>query len=298
MDISNKVGEWLLGAFEYIFQEKVLLLYGEIMKFLSAFIVHEGSLDIFPFVYQLTGYMAAVVNALLILVILWYAMRKMFSYAGFDVDNPLMFFSKLIFYGVLANFAFFLTRYIVWFFSCITSVVMGIYPGLNFYNLKDVLMSLVPREHVQFFSVEGIFLFITMFFVIKLCFTFCARFLLIILVITPLSPFAVIANVSQSMSGIFKGWLKLLLTLMTSQLAQLILVIGIVGIVNSPGLDMPPAQESFFILCTLWLMTKVDTYVKEVVAGIGVYNNLSSGLAGIQNSINSLQQARSFIVKK
>ena len=298
MDTSVKVGEWLQGAFQYVFQEKVLSLYKEMMQFLSAFIVDDSSLERFSFVQQLTNYMAAIVNAVLILIILWYALKKMFFYAGFEVDNPLMFFSKLIFYGILANFGFYLTKYIILFFSSVVSVVASFQPSSNYSDVKTIISSFIPQYPVQLFSAEGIFLLITMFFIIKLCFAFSARFLLIVLVMTPLSPIAIISNMSQAMSGIFKGWLKLLMTLMVSQLAQMLLLVGIVSIRASAGSGLPQLQADFYTLCGVWLMTRVDTYVRDVITGVGIYHNFSSGMAGIKNTIYSMQQTRGIIVKK
>ncbi len=298
MDISVEIGKWLLGALQYIFQEKILTLYNEIMQFLSAFIVTEYSLDSFPFIHQLTNYMAAVVNALLILIILWYAAKKMFVYAGFEADNPLMFFSKLIFYAVLANSGFYLTKYIIWVFSSVIHAAASFSPTLDLNNLKGIFLSFTPAETTTLFSAHGIFLLITMIYVIKLCFTFSVRFILITLVLTPLSPLAIISNMSQAMSGIFKGWLKLLMTLMTSQLVQMLLIIGIVSIRAYSGPDLPRLQVDFYTLCVFWLMSRIDIYVKDIIAGIGVYQNLSSGLDGIRNSISSVQQDRSIIIKK
>ena len=298
MEVSSMIGEWLLGAFQYIFQERILPLYKELMGFISAFIVSEGSLQRFPFIFQLTLYVAAVVNSLLILIILWYGVKKMFTYAGFEVDNPLMFFSKLIFYGVLANFGFYITEYIVWIFSGLTRIITNLQVNLDYFSVKEALVGLVPQEASELFSVEGIFLIITMFCVIKLCFTFSTRFILITFVITPLAPLAIISNMSQAMSGIFKGWLKLLLTLMTSQMIQLLLLVCVTTIILRSGLNIPRMQVSFYILCVFWLMSRIDIYVKDIVAGIGVYNNLSSGLSGIQNSINLIHQSRSIIIKK
>ena len=298
MDTSIKVGEWLQGAFQYVFQEKVLVLYKEIMQFLSAFIIDDNSLERFSFIIQLTNYMAAVVNALLILIILWYALKKMFIYAGFEVDNPLMFFAKLIFYGILANFGFYFTKYIILFFSSVASVVASFQPISNCLDVKLAFLSFIPQYPIQLFSAEGIFLIITLFFIIKLCFAFSARFLLIVLIMTPLSPLAIISNMSQAMSGIFKGWLKLLMTLMISQLAQMLLLVGIVSIRGNTESGLPQLQADFYTVCGVWLMTRIDTHVKEVIAGVGIYHNLSSGMAGIKNSIYLMQQRRGIIVKK
>lgn len=297
MEVSHKIGEWLLGAFQYIFQEKAFEIYGQILQFLSAFIVNEKAIDKFPFVYQITGYIAAVVNASLLMIILWYALKRMFSYTGFETENPMMFISKLIFYGILANFGFYITKYLVWIFSLITNIVASIQPSFSIYNIKDTLARFVPQNASQLLSIEGIIQILTIFFVIKLCFTFSIRYILVVFVITPLSPLALISNLSQSMSGIFKGWLKLLISLMASQIVQVLLLVCIISLKNYLGTALPKLQTEFYILCMFWLMTKVDIYTKDVVEGLGVYNNLSSGLAGIRNSIISTQQAKTGVVR-
>ena len=111
--------------------------------------------------------------------------------------------------------------------------------------------------------------------------SFAFRYILIkVLVIV--SPFAILCLSTKSSEGIFKSWLKSMMSLLLLQV-----MIAIVMLI--PYAFMKDASESLFnkvlLVGSMIALLRSNQVVKELMSGMGIDTNFQSGISGIQSMI-------------
>ena len=165
-----------------------------------------------------------IANSLLIAVCLYYCFKLIYShFTGISIENPYQFIFKLLIFGIFINFSYFICKFIIYFNSLISDIIIEI--GKSIFNTNISFSSLVENlnkiitinsSSINVFSFDGILRSIISFSFINLLFTYSLRYIMIKVTIL-LIPFAFLSLINNSSSWFFKSWLKVFLSLLFIQ---------------------------------------------------------------------------------
>ncbi len=212
-----------------------------------------------------------IANSLLIAVCLYYCFKLIYShFTGISIENPYQFIFKLLIFGIFINFSYFICKFIIYFNSLISDIIIEI--GKSIFNTNISFSSLVENlnkiitinsSSINVFSFDGILRSIISFSFINLLFTYSLRYIMIKVTIL-LIPFAFLSLINNSSSWFFKSWLKVFLSLLFIQpfISIILLIIF--------SMDFSSSDIFSKILCigSLYALIKANSYVQHFIGGI------------------------------
>lgn len=212
-----------------------------------------------------------IANSLLIAVCLYYCFKLIYShFTGISIENPYQFIFKLLIFGIIINFSYFICKFIIYFNSLISDIIIEI--GKSIFNTNISFSSLVENLNkiitinsfsINVFSFDGILRSIISFSFINLLFTYSLRYIMIKVTIL-LIPFAFLSLINNSSSWFFKSWLKVFLSLLFIQpfISIILLIIF--------SMDFSSSDIFSKILCigSLYALIKANSYVQHFIGGI------------------------------
>lgn len=210
-------------------------------------------------------------NSLLFGILLYFAIRYLLSHFTYSqIENPQSFFIKLVIYGILMNFSYFLISFFLDIFSNFSLYIRSIGETLFHKNIcfsqliSDINTSIsVDSTSIDVFSVDGLIKSIISFSLLNLVFSYSFRYILI-KVFVLLSPFVILFNSLNSTSWIFKTWLKNLFSLLFIQ----ILVSLILLILFSMEYSDYNIFSKFVYIGGIYALIKANSIVREFLGGI------------------------------
>ena len=212
-----------------------------------------------------------IANSLLIAVCLYYCFKLIYShFTGISIENPYQFIFKLLIFGIFINFSYFICKFIIYFNSLISDIIIEI--GKSIFNTNISFSSLVENlnkvitinsSSINVFSFDGILRSIISFSFINLLFTYSLRYIMIKVTIL-LIPFAFLSLINNSSSWFFKSWLKVFLSLLFIQpfISIILLIIF--------SMDFSSSDIFSKILCigSLYALIKANSYIQHFIGGI------------------------------
>lgn len=212
-----------------------------------------------------------IANSLLIAVCLYYCFKLIYShFTGISIENPYQFIFKLLIFGIFINFSYFICKFIIYFNSLISDIIIEI--GKSVFNTNISFSSLVENlnkvitinsSSINVFSFDGILRSIISFSFINLLFTYSLRYIMIKVTIL-LIPFAFLSLINNSSSWFFKSWLKVFLSLLFIQpfISIILLIIF--------SMDFSSSDIFSKILCigSLYALIKANSYIQHFIGGI------------------------------
>lgn len=212
-----------------------------------------------------------IANSLLIAVCLYYCFKLIYShFTGISIESPYQFIFKLLIFGIFINFSYFICKFIIFFNSLISDIIIEI--GKSVFNTNISFSSLVENlnkvitinsSSINVFSFDGILRSIISFSFINLLFTYSLRYIMIKVTIL-LIPFAFLSLINNSSSWFFKSWLKVFLSLLFIQpfISIILLIIF--------SMDFSSSDIFSEILCigSLYALIKANSYIQHFIGGI------------------------------
>ena len=212
-----------------------------------------------------------IANSLLIAVCLYYCFKLIYShFTGISIESPYQFIFKLLIFGIFINFSYFICKFIIFFNSLISDIIIEI--GKSVFNTNISFSSLVENlnkliainsSSINVFSFDGILRSIISFSFINLLFTYSLRYIMIKVTIL-LIPFAFLSLINNSSSWFFKSWLKVFLSLLFIQpfISIILLIIF--------SMDFSSSDIFSKILCigSLYALIKANSYIQHFIGGI------------------------------
>ena len=212
-----------------------------------------------------------IANSLLIGFILYYCIKLLLSNLTFSqVDSPFQFLFKVIIFGILMNFSFYLCEESLSLISIITNIIREIGESMFSYNicfseLISVLNTLVYSSNttLNLLSLDGIIKSFCTIGLLNLTLSYSLRYIMI-KVFTLVSPFAIISLCIPSVSHFFKSWLRSFLSLLLIQIFVSIILV----ILFSLNISSNDILTKLSIIGCIYALTRSNLYLKEILGGI------------------------------
>lgn len=212
-----------------------------------------------------------IANALVFGYLLYYSFKLFLAHLGVtQVERPTQFILKLIIYTICMNFSLFICEEIIDLISIISSSIRQV--GENLYKnpicfaelIKELNSVISAGESLEIFSLDGIIKSIISVGLLNLVITYAVRYVLI-KVFVFLSPFAILSMCNKSTSILFKSWFKSFISLMLVQVFVAIILL----LIFSLDFETNNTFSKFILIGAILILIKGNTYVKEMLGGIG-----------------------------
>lgn len=222
-------------------------------------------------------------NALVFGFLIYYGFRLLFSHIGIvNSEPPVKFIAKIIIFGICMNFSLFICDEIIYINSLISGTIRLI--GENLYHFTISFSTLIEKlnsiisineNNIDIFSLDGILKTLISFGILNLVITYSIRYILIKIFVL-ISPFAFISLCTTPSSILFKSWFKSFLSLLLIQsFVSIVLLLTF-------SLDLSPSNlfSKFILLATIFILTKSNTYVREMLGGLST--DFSTGIQNMK----------------
>lgn len=212
-----------------------------------------------------------VANSLLIGIVLYYIARLLYShFLSIEIEKPIQFIFKLLFFGIIINCSFFLCEQFITLNSYLSSAIREIGENIfkiniSFSQLIKSLNSTINISSTNFnvFSLDGIIKSFLSIELLNLVFSYSLRYILIKVFIL-ITPFAILSLINQSTSWFFKTWFRSLFSLLIIQ-SFVSLILLITFSINSTNTNI---LNKLLYIGSLYAITKANFYIKELIGGI------------------------------
>ncbi len=205
-------------------------------------------------------------NSILFGFALYYIIKLFLSnFTYIKISSPMQFIFKLIIISIFVNNSFFICEKIVYLFSLFSSSIREL--GETLFN-KNICFSqlvldlnktiYVESSSFNIFSFDGLlksFISINLF---NLVFSFSLRYIILKFLIL-IFPFLLISTLNNSLSFLFKSWLKLFFSLLSIQISVSILLL----IMFSTNYESSNLLSKFIYLGSILAITKVNYFTSQ-----------------------------------
>ncbi|MBQ9266828.1 MAG: hypothetical protein IJ217_00855 [Clostridia bacterium] len=225
-------------------------------------------------------------NALLAAFVIYYSVRLfMSSYSGEGVESPHKFFLRLFLVAIFMNFSLTICTYIIGATSDITTFICSLGKNIfgkgvevSFSSLMDTF-AFQAGDKVNVFSLNGILSGMLSISSFTLIVSFALRYI-VIKVLILLSPFAILCLINQPTTGLFKSWFKCFLSLLLLQIFISLVLLLSYAIIKETNVS--PFRE-LLLVGTIMALLKSNEYVRELMGGLNITSNFSTGMAGLKS---------------
>ena len=225
-------------------------------------------------------------NALLTAFVLYYVIRMMISsYSGEGIETPHRFLLRLFLVAIFMNFSLDICTYVIEATSDITTFICSLGKNIFGNNIEISFSSLVEMfssyssGNINVFSLDGILAGMLSISSFTLIMSFALRYI-IIKVLILLCPFAVLCLINPSTSGLFKSWYKCFLSLLLLQIFVSLVLLLSYAIIKETSVG---AFKGLLLVGTIMALLKSNEYVKELMGGLNISSNFSSGISGLKS---------------
>ena len=225
-----------------------------------------------------------IANSLIIGIVIYYIIRLLYShFLSIEIEKPIQFIFKLLFFSILINCSFFLCEQFITLNSYISSAIREIGENIfkiniSFSQLIKNLNSTINISSTDFnvFSLDGMIKSFLSVELLNLVFSYSLRYILIKVFIL-ITPFAILSLINQSTSWFFKTWFRSFLSLLIIQ-SFVSLILLITFSINPNNMNI---FNKLLYIGSLYAITKANFYIKELIGGIST--NFSNTINLLKN---------------
>ena len=225
-----------------------------------------------------------IANSLIAGFVLYYCIKLMLSNLGIcEVQTPISFIFKIIFFAICMNSSFFICEQIIFLNDALSSSLIGIGKdvfdvSLGFSSLVDKLNSIIYIEEnsLNIFSIDGILKSVISVSFLNLAFSYSIRYIMIKVLIL-ISPFAILCLCIPNSARFFKSWFMCFLSMLFLQ--DLIAIILL--IIFSLDFKVYSLFSKLLICGGVFCLIKANPYVKEFMGGLST--DFVSSMHGLKN---------------
>ena len=218
-----------------------------------------------------------IANSILLGFVLYYCFKLMLSpFSGTAIEKPYQFLAKLLIIIICINFSPFICKKILEINSLFTEALQELGSSIckqeiSFNNLISKSAYVNTNDSFNIFSFNGLLKSFYSFGLINLLFSYSIRYIMIKIFIL-LSPFAILSLITVSTSWFFKSWLRTLLSLLFVQIFIVIILILLFAL----NLKTSDLFSQISYISTIFILTKANSYIKELIGGISTDINTNS----------------------
>lgn len=226
-----------------------------------------------------------IANSLVFGYLIYYSFKLLLAHLGItQIERPGQFILKIVFYSICMNFSLFICEEIIYLISLISSSIRQV--GENLFNTKICFSTIITQlnsvifinENLDVFSLDGIIKTLLSIGLLNLVIIYAVRFVLI-KVFVLISPFAIISLCDKNTSILFHSWIKSFLSLMLVQVFVSIILL----LIFSLDISSNTTFSKFILLGAIFILIKANTYIKEMLGGIGT--DINVGINGLKSII-------------
>lgn len=218
-----------------------------------------------------TNGLLLIANSLLIAFTLYYCFKLLYAnFVSIQIESPYQFIFKLIIFGIIINYSYFICEKFIYINSLISSSIREIgenifHQSISFSTFIENLNSIisVEKDNFNLFSFDGIlksFISISLF---NLLFSYALRYVMI-KVFLLLTPFAFLTLLNYSTSWFFRTWFKTILSLLLLQsLISIILLI-----IFSFQLNFVDIFSKLICVGSIYALIRANSYMQHLIGGI------------------------------
>ncbi len=224
-----------------------------------------------------------IANSLLFGFSLYYAIRLIYSYyMNFQVERPFSFVFKLLVFGIVMNFSYFICKQILalngFLSDAIRSVGISILGHeISFSELVNELNQVISVGQTDFniFSFDGLVKSFVSISFVNLLFSYSLRFIMVKVFIL-ITPFAFLSLINQSTSWLFKTWCRTTLSLLLQQCFVSIILL----IIFSFDFSSDSVISKLMYIGGMYALIRANSYMHTLIGGIStdVSTNLNMSM--------------------
>lgn len=205
-----------------------------------------------------------IADSLILFYIIYFIISKLISvYNGNKTSSVYIFIIKLVLVGALVNSSYYICKEIInlnsLFSDCINCFIKNISGQYaNFENLKENIMSIEDFMKNDILSLNGIIKGIISFGSISILIAFAIRYVTIIFLII-VSPFCFACLSSDLTIGIFKSWIKMLVTTLMVQV-----IVKFVIFIPLMYKDVNSTMYKIILVGSIYILYKINSFSKEL----------------------------------
>lgn len=268
MEVDN-----ILNAINIIAEKIFKSVQSEVFKGLDEFLIidekilNKEPLKILFVKNEGEGLILLAMSFVILFLIYYIIFRIIAMYNGENVDNIFKYMIRVIICVICSASSLFLCEQILNINGLLTEVITNIGKDLTgqsicFESLREVVTNLDKYMSEDFLSIDGIIKGVISFGATTILITFAIRYVTLIFLIF-ISPIAIMFASSSSTYGIFKSWVKMLVSnLLLQNIVVIILIIP---------LSIKKVDDNLFriiLVGSIYLLYKINNFSKEILGNI------------------------------
>ena len=212
-----------------------------------------------------------IANSLLLGFLIYFSIKYLLShFYSIEIESPHQFIFKLLFFGIIMNYSYFILEQILNISSTITLSIRNL--GENIFNTQICFSSLINQINskvgidsttINIFSVDGLIKSTLSVSLLSLVFSYSLRYIMV-KIFALLSPFAILSLSTNSTSWFFKAWFKNLFSLLLIQ----IIVSLVLLILFSMDFASNDLLIKFIYIGGIYALIRVNSFVREFIGGV------------------------------
>lgn len=266
--------------------EAIFSPFKEMMKL---FLATPENIDQFQFVALIFDKARVVGMALLILIVSWQSFKVMFSYAGFECEDPLKVAVRAIISGFLMYYSKDLIYVMLGIFKNIVNFIWSAWGGSTISDNPTQYMNVISGFILNATGVTSLIQIILILYLIykfiKLALKFAERLVLTTLLIMG-APLAFACNVSEATEGFFQGWVKLFTGNLVIQVLQLSMFISIVMYMGTQA-GIGNIFAYVILISMIRVTEKMEEIMRDISMNVGVSRDMSSAMRTLSTAMQT-----------
>jgi len=264
-------------------------IFSPLKEMMNLFLATPENIAQFQYINVIFDKARVIGMALLILIVGWQCFKVMFSYAGFQCEDPLKIAVRAIISGFFMYYSKDLIYVILGIFRNIVNLIWTVWGGGS---ISDSPTQFTTAITGFIFNATGTVTLIQMILIlyliykfIKLAFKFAERLVLTALLIMG-APLAFACNVSSATEGFFQGWVKLFAGNLIIQILQLSMFISIVMYMGTQA-DITNIFSYVIIVAMIKVTEKMEEIMRDISVNVGISRDMSSALRGLSSAMQT-----------
>ena len=212
-----------------------------------------------------------IANSLLLGFLIYFSIKYLLShFYSIEIEAPLQFIFKLLFFGLAMNYSYFILEQILNISSNITLAIRNL--GENLFNIEICFSTLINKINstiginsitTNIFSIDGLIKSTLTFSLLTLVFSYSLRYIML-KVFALLTPFAILSLCLNSTSWFFKAWFKNLFSLLFIQIIVSIILL----LLFSMDYSSDELIIKFIYIGAIYALIRVNSFVREFIGGV------------------------------
>lgn len=273
---TENISQVILNTINQIFNNLISSIDNNIystldnLAFIDSEIINNSFFKKFLGLNSLSGILI-IANSLLIAFTIYYGIKLLYSnFSGTQIERPYQFISKLLIFGLIMNYSYFICDIFIQLNSLISSSIREIGESIvgseiSFSSFIQNLNSVISINQSNFnlFSFDGLLKSFISICLFNLLFSYALRYIMVKIFVL-LSPFAFLCLINYSTSWIFKSWFRTLFSLLIIQ----IFISIILFVIFTLDFNSPDVFSKIMRIGSIYALVRANSFIQQLFGGI------------------------------